>query len=299
MPSLMTKRNLLNLALLAAVLLLALLAWLEPGHKAPAEPPKLTDLTPNQVHKIRIERREGKTVVLERNADGWRMLEPVAAPANGFRIDSLLRVTENKSLGRNPIDGLDLAKYGLAKPAVRLFLDDTEIDFGDATPLDNRRYVLIGKSVHLIKDIAYYHLIGRYTSFISQRLLQPQQKIQALELPGLRLAEHEGNWEPDPKPAHYSADATTKLIDAWQNAQAIEVRPYDEKTSKPVSGEIRIHLQGQEQPLQLLITERSPDLVLVRPDLGLEYHLEEHQGAELLALKSEPEPAAPAAPAKP
>lgn len=293
--NLMNKRNLLNLALLGTVAALALVAWLEPGHKPPAEPPKLTDLTPKQVHKIRIERREGKTVVLQRQGETWQMIEPVAAPANSFRIDSMLRVTENKSLGHNPVAGLDLAKYGLDKPVVRLFLDDTEIDFGDSTPLDNRRYVRIGNTVHLIKDIAYYHLIGRYTSFVSLRLLQPQQKVQALELPGLRMSLRDGNWEPDPKPEHYSADAATALIEAWQNAQAIEVRPYDEKTSKPVSGEIRVHLQGEEKPLQLLITARSPDLVLVRPDLGLEYHLAQSQSDELLTLKSEPVKTPPAA----
>lgn len=292
MLTLLNKRTLLNLGLVSLALVLALVAWLEPGKKAAPEAENLTDLAASRVYKIRIERREGKTVEIDRVDGMWLMREPVKAVANSFRIESLLRVTEYKSLGHNPVDGLDLAKYALDKPAVRLFLnDDIEMEFGESTPLDNRRYVRLGDTVHLIKDAAYYHLIGKWTTFLSQRLIDEGLQIDTLELPGLILRKHEGNWLPEPKPENFSADASTRLIQNWQSTQAIEVRPYAVKDVDEANAEsIRIRLSERDEPLHFYIVARQPDLILVRPDLGVAYHLPQSRGEDLLALHTEPAP---------
>lgn len=294
MLTLLNKRNLLNAGLVSLVAILAVIVWLEPGKKPALEPESLTDLAASRVQKIRIERREGKTIEIDRVDNKWLMREPVEAVANSFRIESLLRVTEYKSLGHNPVDGLDLAKYALDKPAVRLYLnDDIEMEFGESTPLDNRRYVRIGDTVHLIKDAAYYHLIGKWTSFLSQRLVEEGASIETLELPGLILHQHEGNWLPEPKPADYTADASTRLIQAWLTTQAIEVRPYNIRDlDEAAADQISIKLSGTDEQLHYYIVAREPDLILVRTDLGVAYHLPHSRGAELLALHNEPAPAA-------
>lgn len=285
----LAKRHLLNLALLLGALGLGLIAWLEPGHTPPPQPENLTTVSASQVQKIRIERREGRTVVLERVAGHWRMREPVDAPASEFRIESLLRITEHKSLGRNPVAGLDLARYGLDKPAVRLFLDDAELEFGDSTPLDSRRYLRLGDSVHLIKDVAYYHLIGPWTGFLSLRLLPEEAQLTRLELPGLDLALQDGQWQVTPMPESYSADSGARLIDAWRTLQAIEVRPYAAEEPEGVNIEqVRLHLAGSDEPLVFQLTARTPDLVLARPDLGVAYHLPASRAADLLDLPQPP-----------
>lgn len=286
----MSKRNALNLGLLAVVAVLGLIVWLQPGHKPPAAPPTLTALKPSEVHTIRIERQQGKTIELAKVDDQWRMKAPIDARANDWRVQSLLRVTQNHSLGANPVKGLDLAQYGLDKPAARLFLDKLEIDFGTTTPLGNRRYVRIGNTIHLIDDVAYYHLLGSYTGFVSYRLLPDPAKIERVALPGLTLVMRNGDWRPQPRPVHYSADALTQLVDAWRYASALSVEPYTPAKGKSTdTGEIRIQLAQRQKPLVFRIVARKPDLILARPDLGIEYHLPKDQAKALLTLTGAPE----------
>lgn len=297
----MNKRNALNLGLLVAVVALGLVVWLDPGHKAPPPPPKLTGLTPAQVQTIRIERRTGKTIELRKVDGHWRMEAPIKVAANDWRVQSLLRVAQNRSLGANPVSGPDLAKYGLDKPAARLFLDRTEIDFGDTTPFKDRRYVRIGKIVHVIPDVAYYHLVGRYTGFVSPQPLPPQARIDKLELPKLTLTlDHNGNWQPQPKPAHYSADALTHLADAWRYASALNVTPYTAGKAKGAGGNERVsvHLAGRQAPVVFLIVARKPELLLARPDLGIEYHLPKNEAKAMFSLTAAPAGKEAPAPAK-
>lgn len=297
----MNKRNVLNLVLLVGVAVLGLVAWLEPGHKPPPKPPKLTALTPGKVQTIRIVRNKGKAIELKRVGDGWQMQAPIAAPANDWQVQSLLRVAQTQSLGEMSASGLDLAEYGLDKPAARLFLDKLELDFGNNTPIDNRRYVLIGNTVHTIQDVTYYHLIGRYTGFVSPRLLPQHARIEGLELPDIKLTLTDGKWEPQPKPAHYSADDVTRMIDAWSYASSLSVNPYDVLKVKPGAKpqEVQVRLAGHKEPVVFRIVARTPDLILARPDLGIEYHLPKDQAKDMLTLSGKAAAKKPAAPAKP
>jgi len=281
-PQAMNKRNLLNLGLLLLVGVLVLLVVFEPGIEQPKENPRLLSLERDAVKQIRIERQGQETVELSRDEQGnWQLLKPLAIAASEFRLSSLLRITEQKSLGSYPADAERLTRFGLDKPRVTLTLNDTtRIAFGNSTPLDQRRYVQVGDRVHLISDSLYYHLIGSYTTFIRQELLPEGSDISALTLPGLTVQWQEKQWQVEPKPENYSADQVTKLLDAWKLASAVEVKPYDGKEGETIT----LQLKGQEQPLTFLLTARSPDLVLARPDLGIEYHLADSSADELLML---------------
>ncbi len=279
----MSKRNLLNLALLLLIGVLVLLVIYEPGIEEPKENPNLLDIDRGAIKQIRIEREGQETVKLVRNGENnWRLTAPLAIAANDFRINSILRITEQKSLGSYPADSERLARFGLEKPRVTLTLGDKlEIAFGDSTPLDQRRYVKVGDRVYLISDTLYYHLIGNYTTFIRQQLLPEGTGINALTLPGLTVRWQEDRWEVAPKPEPFSADQVTRLIDAWKFASAVQVKPYDGKEGETIT----IEPKGEEAPITFLLTARSPDFVLARPDLGIQYHLAESSGEELLKLQ--------------
>jgi hypothetical protein len=279
------KRNLLNLVLLLVVVGLGLLAWLEPGREAPPAPLKLTALDVAAIDRIRIERPAG-LLEMARADNRWQLTAPVTAPANGIRVDAILSVAAIDSLNSQAITGLDLAAYGLAEPAVRLFLNDTRIDFGNTSPLDQRRYVRVGDTVHLIPDLRYYQLIGGWNGYVSLRLLEPDTALDRIELPGLMLENHEGSWRPEPPPAHWSADAATALAQNWDTAQAMEVREHKGKAN---GEEVRLHIRGREQPIRFVVAARDPELVLVRPDLGLAWHLVSGQAQGLLELSALPE----------
>jgi hypothetical protein len=278
----MSKRNLLNLGLLLLIGVLVLLVIYEPGIDKPQEPPRLLGLEREAVTQIRIERQGQETVALARDARGdWNLTAPLAIGASAFRIGSLLRITEQKSLGSFPAEPERLAGYGLEAPRVTLTLNDAvTIAFGDNTPLDQRRYVRLGDRVHLVSDTLYYHLIGAYTTFIRQELLPEGTAIAALTLPGLSVSWQADRWQVEPKPEAFSADQVTRLIDAWKLASAVQVKPYDGNEGETIT----IEPGGEEAPITLLITARTPDLVLARPELGIEYHLAESGAEELLHL---------------
>lgn len=278
----MNKNTLINLGLLVTVAALALVAVYEPGIEAPPEKPSLVSLDRESVKHILIQRQGRPDIELQRKEDGnWQLLQPVKLPADGFRIDSLLRVTESKSLGRFTADADRLGEYKLAEPGVTLTLNhDTRIAFGKNTPLDHRRYVRIGEAVHLISDTLYYHLIGAYPTFVSKRPLPQPAAIEALSIPGLSLSWDNGGWQLEPMPENYSADRVTQLLDSWRFASAVQVKAYDGESGEAVT----LQLKDREAPLSFLITARSPDLVLARPDVGIQYHLPAETAADLLQL---------------
>ncbi len=274
------KRNLLNLVLLLAVVGLGLLAWLEPGRSP--EPPavKITMLDPGSVERIRIERPADVVEMLRRDGR-WQLTAPLVAPANSVRTDAIVSIAAIESLNQQNIAGLDLTTYGLAEPKARLWLNDTLIEFGGAAPLDNRRYVRVGDTLHLIPDLRYYQLIGHWNGYVSLRLLEEGTQLDRIELPALTLVNHEGSWRPEPIPEHWSADAATALAQHWLNAQAMAVR---EQKGELAGEAVRLHVRGQEQPLRFIIAAYEPELVLQHLDLGLAYHLVAGRGADLLQL---------------
>lgn len=278
----MGKRNLLNLGLLVLIGVLVLLVVYEPGIEAPVEPPPLLQLDKVAITRIAIRRDGQKDVVLERDGKGeWWMTAPVRHAAEPYRIDSLLRIATLKGLGSFAATEEKLAAYQLDKPRVTLTLNEsTTLAFGGSTPLDQRRYVLLDNKVHLITDTLYYHLIGSYPTFLRKALLPPDSGIDAITLPGLSIAWVDEKWQLQPAPEGFSADQVNTLLDNWKFASALEIKPYDGKPGEKVS----LTLSGVPQPLELLLTSRSPDLILARPEQGIQYHLDANSAAKLLQL---------------
>ena len=80
----------------------------------------------------------------------------------------------------------------------------------------------------------------------------------------------------------FSADSINALVDAWRYASATEIRDYD---GNEEGEKITITLVDDTQ-VKLLVTARTPDLVLARPDISIQYHLPEHLATELLQIKT-------------
>ena len=287
----LSARTLLNLALLLLVAALATFVALHPAKKK-APPPRLTSFAPDQIKDIRIERQGHITITLKKQTGGhWRILAPIDTPANDFRIDNLLRLARARSYARYPVAGLALAKFGLQAPALKVFFNAQEIDFGGTEPLNHRRYVKVGDAVHLISSRYYHMLNAALPSYVSLNLLPPGSRITALHLPQLTLL-HQGTarWTLTPHMPGVSADAIHSLVQAWQNAGALWVQRY-KKTSKTPLDHVTLDLQGEKQPLRFEIVTRKSELVMARPDIGMEYHLPRNAAQHLLKLPQTPQPA--------
>lgn len=286
----MNNRLLLNLGLLALVAALALVAYFQPGVKKPPVPPKLMDLAVADIDRIRIEDRDGKTITLARAGEHWRLVEPVGLPANAFRIESLLRLAGEPSQGRLDAKELELSEFGLDAPRIRLHLNDRELTFGTTEPLAGRRYVRVGDTVHLVTDRYFHLLTGGFTEFADRRLVPAGSRVAELATPDWRLTRAaEGKWTLNPERPGLSADTLNMLVDAWRNAQAIWIQPYEKAEAR---GQVMVRLEGEEKSLQFDILSREPEFILARPEMGLQYHLAEDAARGLLEIEEPPvEPA--------
>jgi hypothetical protein len=232
----MNPRTLLNIILLAAIVVLVLFVIFEPGKKAPETPSSLTDLSVDKITSIAIENDNKPAVQLEKRDKNWFLTAPYQMPANNFRVQSLLQIAGAESHAQFSSNAHDLKKFHLGHPKAVLRLNDTSISFGDTEPLTLRRYVLVGSTIHLIKDNVFHQLTQNATSFISLALLPEASIITRLTLPDMTLQKDRNNaaWtlEPNPK-GQVSMDQINKLIDAWTSAQALAVEPYKSGTTKP------------------------------------------------------------------
>jgi len=286
----MGKRMLLNVWLAVALLVLVWVVWQEPGHAPKPAAVKLTALSPAAIDKLVITKRNG-TITLTKQDGAWRLSQPVAITANGVRVDDLLEVVQAKSLTRFPAAGRDLKEYGLAKPAVRLRLNDTEILFGGVTPVDQQRYVKVGDTIHLISDRYMFELLGGAAAWVSRDLVPPGKQIASLQLPGIKLSRNDkGEWSATPPGKAESADAVQRVVAAWSDAQALRVTPYEKH---PDQGEVVIDIAGEAQPLRYRIVARKPELILARPEIGMQFYVASEQANRLLSVKAaKPEAAA-------
>ncbi len=283
----MTRRGALNLLLLLLALALGAVAYFQPGRDQGQEGGQvpLTALRAGDLSHL-VVRRDGQVrVELRRQGERWRLLQPVEADADPFRAEQLARLAEAPSLARFPASGRDLAPYGLDRPALEVELDGLRLAFGKTTPVGSRRYVRLGEVIHLVEDLYYYDASAEPLAFVDKALLPEGARLEALELPGLSLRRTaEGGWRLEPPRGGVSSDRLEELVQAWREARAWSVRrPEGQRPDEPPQA--RLHLAGGEV-LRYLVVAREPDLVLVRPDLDLAYHLDASQARRLLELPS-------------
>ncbi len=281
----MRSRWLINLLLLVAIGILALVALYEPGIEPAPEAQAITALPQAQIDSIRIHRPGRDDLVLARHEqDEWLIEGQAVLPAEPFQVDALLRLAQQKAVRSYPASALDLVKVALDPPRASVMLGTTQVDFGASEPLEGLRYVRVGDQVHLTPDL-YQHLIDAdFSQFVRRRLFPERASISRLELPTLSLKKADQDWVIEPQ-QDVAADRVQQLLDNWQQASALSVK---RAAAGATGAAVEVQLDDAVQPILFLITAREPDLVLLRPDLSVEYHMGE-AGDSLLAL---PPPAA-------
>jgi len=281
----MTSRTLLNLILLLIVLILITVVVIEPGTSPAPTAVLLTDLKNSAVNKIKITRKDKDSIELEKRSNQWQMLAPYVLAANNYKLESLMKLLETETAAQYDISQLDPARYDLLNPAVSIrFNDSLQIDFGNLEPLQRQRYVRIGQQLHLIPDYYYYQLIGSTTDYLDHALITEGKKIIRIELPDLTLALTDGKWTLSPENENYSADAYTDLLNEWQHAHAIELRPLL-KNKKSTGQQVRIFLQGDDAPIKYNLYKTDDDFVLSRGDKNIDYVMATDKADALLGLQ--------------
>ena len=113
----------------------------------------LVDVKADDVTRFVITSSDGKKIAAQKTTDGsapavWKLTEPVSAPAESYKISSLLEsITGVKSTAQVPAAGSDAPATGLDKPqyTVELFVGDkpTKLVVGDTLGVSGGVYVKV------------------------------------------------------------------------------------------------------------------------------------------------------------
>ena len=129
------RRWIINLALVAVALGLALAARLEHDRERLAT--TLTAMQPEAIQGLTLQRPGEPLIRMVRNDDsGWRMLEPFSAPAASLAIGKLLSISATVVHRSIPAAAADLSQLRLDPPLISLRLDDLELRIGTTEPVD-------------------------------------------------------------------------------------------------------------------------------------------------------------------
>ena len=279
----MNSRSILNLLLL--VLLLAMAAFLVYKKNQPQKILRLSDLQIDSITRIEIPRAGGKTILLKKMPGKlgdahWWMQQPYQIRAHEFRVKNLLNLSQTVVDKVYPVDQLKLSDYGLDNPRAKIIFNQTEIDFGKANPLNNRRYLRSGNRLVLIEDQLYPLVSAEAAAFVALELLPENKNINALQIDDWIIENKQGIWQSQPA-GKLNADQIQQLIENWQSLQAYAVHAY---MPRKTDGRIIVHL-GRPPSSEQIEFEVSEDdsLILARRDLGLEYHLDKSLKEKILA----------------
>jgi hypothetical protein len=258
--------------------LLLWLGWRQPG-LSPDTRDTLTSLDPEQLHSIRLTRRNRADIKLSRQANDWQLVEPAVLPVAEPQLRDLLKIPQARSFADYPADAVDLAPLGLSPPSIRLWLNDVEIQFGNRAPVEGHRYVLVEQVLKLISNVHYDTVIVELATFVSPRLLPSGWNLNGIELPTLTLTRNQDNsWQASGE-RPLSAAAAEQLAQRWQTATAAAVQKW--VPGLVTLGNVVLNTTQQAR-LRIEQLANAPDFILSRPALGLRYHFSPRQGELLM-----------------
>lgn len=259
----MNARTRLNFVLLIAVIVLAAALWWLPApeEEGAEDRPPLADLDAASAETIRIE-GDNPTIDLVREAGGWRLTKPFAAPADDAAVTEIVESLNTGSFAAYDLEGLEPGEYGLDQPAAMITVDDARFAFGRLEPLSRRRYVRHDGRVHLIGNTTFYRLQQQPTELVDKRLVPEAMTPRLLELPEFSLVRNEqAGWDIRPEHPDAGADRFQKLVDHWRRARSIRIRREVPDGAEPV-GTIRIEPAGEGDALMFRGFDDSGKLFL-------------------------------------
>lgn len=280
----MRSRLLLIFCLLLAVFGLALFLVRGGGKKPEQADVPLTGIAAETIKQIRIIRNGQDEIRFEKKSGPWMMQHPYQLRASDLRIDIMLKLLGAHSYAQYNSKDMQLSRFLLDQPQVSIEFNGARIDFGDVSPLGEQRYVQYNNIVHIINDVLFQQLQAPAYFFLNTRLLPERTMITAILLPGQAIRRQQGVWTTEPATI-ISADRIVALANAWRDADAISVGKYEDSAQHE---SVRIELEKQDT-IEFLIVREPPQLILARPDLGIQYHLGNYDAERMFFKTTTPQ----------
>ena len=261
----MSKINILNLVLAIIVITLAIVIYY--SEEPSTQLDRLTDLDVTSISSINIQHNKNLASLIKK-AKQWEFTQPISVAANDFRINSLLKLLNAPVHNQYSIDEVNLADTGLKESATKISFDGQEITFGIDNAATGLRYILLNNFVYTIEDVYYPLISSNFSTLVTLNLLPNDSHIKKLILKNQTITKNlMGFWQSN---LDMTADNINKAIDDWKHAQAFGVH---EHIKREELGEVFIYLENEQEPITFIIADADPWLILARPELGLEYHI--------------------------
>ena len=278
----MTSRSLLNLTLLAAVASLAAWVYFKPKPQNDSQEYRVSSQVAENVQGLRIE-RQGVEIVLQKIGENWDLLEPIQGRADEIKVGQILEVLRATSPRRFP--AIDLERFDLLHPAVRLYIDKDLFSFGGFVPITNEQYVANNGSIHLLAPRYATMLARQPIDLLSPRLFAQGETPIGFEFEKVKVMERDANWRiaPEKPKAFLTQNELIYWVQSWQQAYAAGLSLSTERPNQISDGKqgIKITLRGGGG-MQLTILQQQPELVLLRVDTGVRYRFPGEMGRRLL-----------------
>lgn len=308
----MRKNQLINLALFSAIVILGLVAWLDPFSPAEPEYERLLSINKQSIQRISLIKGGQVSFSLEKQIfepeSAWQIVQPIKLPANPMKVLQLLNLASTNSLRQYQIKSEQLAKLGLAEPAWEIvFETDADragkkntgnnrsaagiekfiIGFGKTEPISQLRYVLVNNTVHLINDRVSQFNFGSPLMLANLDILPVDKSVKEVHLPDRVIRRVDGQWQSS-SPAEKSVSQTTykEFIDEWRYAQASRVALADKSESNIDAQAVTVFLEKAEQPIHFMVETSGQDFIVTNKDWGVRYYLNGSVGEKLLHIDS-------------
>lgn len=265
----MAARGWLNLALLLLVAALGALAYFQPGKEGSQPEPPVTQADTEGIDRIRLEPRDGATLLLARKEDGWRLLRPREMAADPARVEGLLGLLSVQSEGTVTVEEGRQEEFGLGSPQWRVEIGEHRLALGGEHPIEPQRYLRVDGQVHLVSNAAVRSIKGDWSAYASRRLVPEGAELARLELPETTLVKKEDRWQARDSDS-IGPERAGRTPRAWANNRAFALEQVDEPGEGP---QAILHIAGQDSPIRYTVRSTDPQLELVRPELGLLYRL--------------------------
>ena len=262
----MSRQLILNLFLFFVVISLASIIYFSEEQSDQLD--RLTDINLDSITTIKIQHKKNTTSINKTSGHFWKITQPVDVAANDFRIKSILKLLNAPVHNKYTSAEIDSKKTGLDKPETTIQFNKQIIAFGITNPATNLRYIKLNNTIYTIEDVYYPLISSHFGALVSLNLLPPDSKPTKLILINQTIFKDEkGRWRSN---IDISADNVAKTLEHWSHDQAFGVHRYLQRKEL---GEVFIYITGSPQPIRYQITDTDPWVVIARPEIDLEYHL--------------------------
>jgi hypothetical protein len=276
---LISKRWLINYVLIVLIVLFTYIgnrSEIEPGYKSES---RITSLKLQDINRISIQTADDNINLTRANGQ-WQIVSPIQWLANNITIERILGIASSETDSKLPASGIDLSTIGLQFPKAILSLNDTPIHFGATNQIRDRRYLLVHSTVFLLPDRHLPFITSGISGLIDQRLLPRALALSTLQIGPLKITQTQnGEWLDSNNTS--SPDQLNTLIENWQTLRASRIRAFKKKAA-PLQ-KITAGLDNGNE-VEFFLMSIKPEIIIARPDLGLQYYFKKDHYYNLLAV---------------